>query len=116
MFSNTYVKLSVALMLLKIKPEKAWRRGLTSLIAILTISVIGMAIAQLLMCRPIRASWNVILRLNPGNFWDVNTQVIVSNSLISMYCCVCYVLYTNDLFMTQCGYSRYPSFRLCASY
>jgi hypothetical protein len=73
-WSVTFIKVSVALMMLRIKQTPAWRRGISALVATLLIFGIAMTISLLTQCWPIRKNWDITSLV--GSCWSVNGQSI----------------------------------------
>jgi hypothetical protein len=84
-WSMTVLKISVALMLLRIKETRKWRIGIWSLIAALAALGFGSTMAMMLQCRPIQANWNVFFRLKPGVCWSAETQEAVTFTTSGVY-------------------------------
>lgn len=80
-WSITTLKVSVALMLLRIKQTPKWKAGIWSLIAALFAVGIASTLAQILQCIPIRSNWDLLLHLKPGNCWTEEKQEIVTYSV-----------------------------------
>jgi rhodopsin domain-containing protein len=76
-WSVTMIKLSVTIVILRIRQERHWQRGLYFLIAVLLLAAIGNSISILLACRPIKANWNIELLLTPGTCQSEHTTVIL---------------------------------------
>lgn len=55
----TFVKISVACMLLRIQPAKSWRIGLFTLVGILLIYALACSLVNYLQCHPVRAYWDL---------------------------------------------------------
>lgn len=60
LWSATLVRVSVALMLLRLKDTRNWKLLLRIIIALQISTMVGVNICQLLQCRPIRAMWDVV--------------------------------------------------------
>ncbi|KAH7397135.1 hypothetical protein BKA66DRAFT_521609 [Pyrenochaeta sp. MPI-SDFR-AT-0127] len=60
LWSATLVRVSVALMLLRLKNTRSWKILLRTIVAIQIVSMVGVNICQLLQCRPIRAMWDMV--------------------------------------------------------
>jgi hypothetical protein len=58
-YPNILVKISIAIMLLRIKTTKAWRIGLYILLGSLVLVGILSTAVVLVMCRPISAFWSL---------------------------------------------------------
>jgi hypothetical protein len=58
-YPNVLVKISIAIMLLRIKTTKMWRIGLYTLIGSLILVGAVSTIVDLVMCRPISAFWSL---------------------------------------------------------
>jgi hypothetical protein len=56
----TWIKVSVALLFLRIEQSKSWRIGIWSLIGVVFSVAIAATIYQLLQCRPISANWDIL--------------------------------------------------------
>lgn len=56
-------KMSILLMLLRVKQTTLWVRGITGLIVFVLLVGIGITICQLLQCSPPKANWEVMLAL-----------------------------------------------------
>jgi hypothetical protein len=69
---NLLIKISVALMLLRIKSTFAWRIGLWTLIACCVAVGFAATFTQLYQCRPLRAFWDIELR-GTGACWPDKT-------------------------------------------
>jgi hypothetical protein len=61
-YPNILVKISVAIMLLRVKRTKYWRIGLYSLIFSLVLVGVASTVMCLVMCRPISAFWSLTER------------------------------------------------------
>ena len=61
-YPNVLVKISIAIMLLRIKTTKTWRFGLYVLVASLVLVGIMSTVVTLVMCRPISAFWSLTER------------------------------------------------------
>lgn len=70
----TALKVSVALMLLRIKQTPSWKKGVWCLIIFLIFVGIGSTLAQLLQCLPVSANWDVYLRMSGSNCWTPEKQ------------------------------------------
>jgi hypothetical protein len=57
------VKISVTLMLLRIRDDRPWRMGLYVLMAFIMAAAILNVILELIQCKPIKAFWD---RTTPG--------------------------------------------------
>ena len=62
----TWIKMSVALMMLRLKQETYWRWSLLGLMIVLLFTLVGNTISILLVCQPIKANYDLMLRLKPG--------------------------------------------------
>ena len=62
LWSVTFIKVSIALMLLRIKQTKTWKWAIWSMMAILAASATASTVAELLQCSPIAANWELALR------------------------------------------------------
>jgi hypothetical protein len=57
LWSISCTKISVLLMLLRIKPN--WKRGITIFITFVLLNCVAVTLLQLLQCRPIKANWDI---------------------------------------------------------
>jgi hypothetical protein len=57
--SLTCTKISILLMLLRIKQTPTWKRGVFTFIAFLILNEISIILVALLQCKPIEANWNL---------------------------------------------------------
>jgi hypothetical protein len=69
--SVTSIKVSVALMMLRIKQTKRWRIGISVMVAALIIFGLGQMIAMLVQCVPIRQNWDIT---GTGTCWSATRQ------------------------------------------
>jgi hypothetical protein len=76
------VKISVALMLLRIKQVSRWRLGLICLIVIIVLASIAGTIMELFQCRPLKAYWDTNLAAH-AVCWSPEAVQVVSDT----YCC-----------------------------
>jgi hypothetical protein len=87
-WSLTLVKLSVALLLLRLKPGRTWRIFLHSIIALLFLTLIAQTLFPFLQCRPFSIYWDPSAFSNPGNVTciprDIITANIIANSTINV--------------------------------
>jgi hypothetical protein len=60
-WSVSCTKISVLLMLLRIKQSTQWKRGIFAFIGFVLINAIAITIVQLVQCRPIKANWDVTI-------------------------------------------------------
>jgi hypothetical protein len=60
-WSVSCTKISVLLMLLRIKQTPVWKRGIAIFITFVVLNGIAITLVQLLQCRPIRANWDITL-------------------------------------------------------
>jgi hypothetical protein len=58
-YPNVLIKISIVIMLLRIKTTKTWRVGLYILLASLILVGIMSTVVNLVMCRPISAFWSL---------------------------------------------------------
>jgi hypothetical protein len=58
LWSVTFTKISICLMLLRIKQTRIWTRFLWALIAAMVATAIAGCVVQLLQCTPISGNWN----------------------------------------------------------
>jgi hypothetical protein len=65
-WSVTMIKISVALMIQRIKQDRYWQWGLLCLNGVLLFSAIGNTISIVLSCRPVAGNWKITLALKPG--------------------------------------------------
>jgi len=56
----TFIKLSISLMILRIKQTRKWQIGIKILIVILLLSALAGTLVQFLQCRPIKEYWHLI--------------------------------------------------------
>src|ERR1019366_4332893 len=75
-YPNILVKISVAIMLLRIKKTKYWRIALYSLIVSLVLVGVASTIVCLVMCRPISAFWSLSER--ETHCWSADQMATVS--------------------------------------
>jgi hypothetical protein len=75
LWANLFIKISVALMLLRIKSQSFWWRiFLYALIIVSTIIASAFTIVWFLSCRPLEATWTLQLRLTNA-CWSPHTLV-----------------------------------------
>jgi hypothetical protein len=67
-WSLTWVKLSISLMLLRIKQSKAWKIGIWTMVAFLCLSAVAGTLAGLFQCTPIKANWE--LEIRQASCWE----------------------------------------------
>lgn len=77
----TALKVSVALMLLRIKQSPRWKKGIWGLIIVLIVVGIGSTLAQALQCLPIKANWDFILKTSGRSCWTEQKQEMVTYSM-----------------------------------
>jgi hypothetical protein len=78
----TMLKISVALMLLRIKQTPRWKIGIGALIAVLIIVGVASTIAQILQCLPVTANWDIMLKESEhSSCWTEQKQAIVTYSV-----------------------------------
>jgi hypothetical protein len=77
MYSNLLIKISIALMLLRIKTTIHWKVGLWFLIASCISVGTAYTVTQLIQCRPVSGFWNIKLRYS-GACWPTETVVHIS--------------------------------------
>jgi hypothetical protein len=77
----TTLKISVALMFLRIKQTNRWKFGIWSLITVLIVVGVGSTLAQVLQCLPVKANWDIILKMQGGSCWTEQKQEIVTYSV-----------------------------------
>jgi hypothetical protein len=82
----TTLKVSVALMLLRIKQTPRWKFGIWFLITVLIVVGIGSTLAQVLQCLPVKANWDIILKLSGRSCWTEQKQEIVTYSVSGKIC------------------------------
>jgi hypothetical protein len=70
---NVLVKVSIAIMLLRIKTTKTWRIGLYILVASLALVGVLSTIVNLTFCRPISAFWSLTERTT--HCWSATNMV-----------------------------------------
>ena len=76
-----FVKISVALMLLRIKQTKTWRIGMAALIGSLVVVGIVATILQILQCRPIQAYWDFTIEAHCMSPKFIHASSYIYNSL-----------------------------------
>jgi hypothetical protein len=74
MITNLLIKVSVAIMLLRIKQDYWWRIALWSLMGSCFIVGIAVTITEFLQCRPLDGFWN-IEKMFEGACWTPETRV-----------------------------------------
>jgi hypothetical protein len=62
MYANLLIKISIALMLLRIKDSRRWKIGLWTLIGSAIAIGVSLTIVELLQCRPLKGFWEIELR------------------------------------------------------
>jgi rhodopsin domain-containing protein len=77
LLTSTMVKVSVVLMIQRIKQERHWQRGLYCLLVIIFLAAILNAVSILVGCHPIRANWKVMLAMKPGACQPKHTYLIM---------------------------------------
>jgi hypothetical protein len=77
----TTLKISVALMLLRIKQTPRWQFGIWTLIVVLFLVGIGSTLAQVLQCSPVQANWDILVKVHRGDCWTEQKQEIVTYSV-----------------------------------
>jgi hypothetical protein len=75
-WSVCLIKISVCLMLLRIKQSRPWKVGLWAMIASLFSIAIISTICYMAMCNPIQANWELKYALQPQACWS--TQVFLN--------------------------------------
>jgi hypothetical protein len=70
-WSVTLIKVSVALMMLRIKQTPRWRIGISVLVASLLILGLAQMVALLVQCVPIKQNWDLI---GTGTCWSTKHQ------------------------------------------
>ncbi|CAO2647340.1 Nn.00g082620.m01.CDS01 [Neocucurbitaria sp. VM-36] len=78
-WSITLVKLSVALLLLRLKPGRAWRIFLFSTMGVLVLSAMVQTIFQFLQCQPFRSYWDPSVFFSKGGVKCVPERAINGN-------------------------------------
>ncbi|KAF1848086.1 uncharacterized protein K460DRAFT_364085 [Cucurbitaria berberidis CBS 394.84] len=78
-WSITLVKLSVALLLLRLKPGRAWRNFLFSIMGVLLLNATVQTFFQFLQCRPFSSYWDPSTFFRPGGVKCVPRSVIIGN-------------------------------------
>jgi hypothetical protein len=73
-YTNLLIKISVALMLLRIKRDFWWRLSLWFLIGMCCFVGVCATITQCLQCRPVSGFWNISERLS-GKCWSSRVLV-----------------------------------------
>src|ERR1700753_2523783 len=76
-YSNLLIKISIALMLLRIKRDFWWRLLLWSLITGCIVVGISATITNIVQCRPTSGFWHLDQRLS-GHCWSNTTFVNIS--------------------------------------
>ena len=73
LWAVSMVKISVCLMLLRIKPQsRAWLIGLWLLIGLLASLAVAITACYLLQCKPVEANWDFKYLLEPGHCWTLD--------------------------------------------
>jgi hypothetical protein len=82
-WSITFVKLSVALLLLRLKPTRRWKIFLYSAITLLFLNVIAQTLFQFLQCRPFSVYWDpsVASQVQCIPKTAINTNIIVNSTI-----------------------------------
>jgi len=75
-YANLLIKISIALMLIRIKSNFAWRFGLSILITSCVIISIFASITEFVSCRPLKAWWTPALRFS-GACWSPSALVAI---------------------------------------
>jgi len=69
----TMIKISVCLMLLRIKRQsKPWFIGLWTMIAVLFCIAVTVTVLYLVMCNPIQANWQLKYIVEPDACWSID--------------------------------------------
>jgi hypothetical protein len=71
LWSVTFIKVSVALMMLRIKQTRRWQIGISMLVATLLVMGFVQLIGLLIQCRPLNKNWNLT---GPGKCWSTTIQ------------------------------------------
>jgi hypothetical protein len=80
----TCIKISIALTLLRIKPERKWRIGLNCVIAVQVIAAVVNTLLGFLQCRPF---WATLAPTFPGaTCWSLNAGQIMAYCLSGKQC------------------------------
>jgi hypothetical protein len=82
----TIVKISVALLLIRLKPTRGWKTFLYTTITLLVLMVVAQTLFQFLQCRPFSIYWDPRVAFRPGGLKciplsAINT-ILVTNSTI----------------------------------
>jgi len=79
-WSVSFTKISVLLMLLRIKQTPVWKRGITIFIGFVVLNGIAITLVQLLQCRPIQANWDISY---PRSACMLQTSILNSTYVIT---------------------------------
>lgn len=74
-WSVTMIKVSVFLMLLRIKQTPRFKAGVWACIGFVVICGILASLSEFLQCRPIEANWSLKLKRVKGLCWSLTTQI-----------------------------------------
>jgi len=86
-WSVTLIKISVFLMMLRIKTTKRWKIGVWVCICVALSIAIMWTVAQFLQCRPIEANWSLKLKKVEGLCWPLRTQMKIVYIMSGTLCC-----------------------------
>jgi hypothetical protein len=78
-WSITLVKLSVALLLLRLKSSRRWNLFLYGIITLLILTVITQTLFQFLQCRPFNVYWDPSVALEPDGVKCIGREAIDAN-------------------------------------
>jgi hypothetical protein len=87
-WSVSCTKISVLLMLLRIKQTPMWKRGIAVFITFVVLNGIAITLVQLLQCRPIKANWDISL---PRSDCLAQDNVLTSTYIVSCTSALCYM-------------------------
>jgi hypothetical protein len=73
-------KISVLLMLLRIKQTPTWKRGIAIFITFVVLNAIASTLVEVLQCRPVSANWDITL---PRSDCLSVTEVLNANYIVS---------------------------------
>jgi uncharacterized membrane protein len=83
-WSVTLIKVSVALMMLRIKQTPRWRIGISALVVALLVLGFGQLVALLVQCKPIKQNWDLT---GTGTCWSSTRQNTVTYIATGMSSC-----------------------------
>ncbi|KAF1807906.1 hypothetical protein P152DRAFT_485875 [Eremomyces bilateralis CBS 781.70] len=77
------IKVSILLMLARVKQSKAWTRGMWGLIVFVVSVAIALTVVQVIQCLPVKANWEIMM---PRTLcWDPKLVLKVNYGLTSLF-------------------------------